>query len=674
MRSETANWLRAWGAYGFAISMVVAVSFLKWAGFPALGRDAPFLLMLTPTLLAAWFGGLGPGLVAAVLGTVGVAHFGQPATPVAAVHNVVFGVENAAAAAFTALVRSSRSRTEDLARRLQRLHATSLALGGAETVTDVAEIVAQEVAALGSMAVWIYLADPGEPLRLLAHLGRDGSNVKEGFQVLPLDGALPSALAARTRSPVFIESEAELRARFPDIGVAGSEYSLPGAMFCAPMLIQQRVIGVLGIGLVNAQHFPPAERTWAQALAQECGMAVQRTRSFESERRGRTESEEASHAKEAFLATASHELRAPLTSMLGWANVLKSRVPRAVGRRDVEGFSHGLDVIERSARAQVRLVDDLLDMARVVARRLSIDAKPIALAPLVRATVDELEVVARARGLALKSVVPDGITVTADAGRIRQVVYNVVWNALSFTPPGGHVELQMLADTQRAFIRVRDDGPGIAQSELPNVLVPFHRTHAANARDQRGLGLGLAVAKYIVEEHHGVLRVESEGRGHGTTAIVELPRTEDTPGSMSSANGAGTPAEDLRLNGIRVLLFDEDDDAREALREVFAAQGAEVRSTHSTNEALRDLDSFAPDVVVSSIAARDDNGHRFIRGVRTQQSPLAAVPAIALTASSGADAARDAQASGYQRSMPKPPDPDALVESVASLANPRLPS
>jgi K+-sensing histidine kinase KdpD/CheY-like chemotaxis protein len=658
--------------YGVAVAGVGVMITFKWIT-PRLGQDAPFLMMTGPTVLAAWYGGLGPGLVAALLGTISADYFFEaPAfslreSPVAIYHDLVFGSMDALIAVLVARVQVARRRAEAAARRIQGIYTVSVALGGTRTIQDVADVILHETAAvLDASAVAIYVtSERGETLRLLTHLGRDphllGVASDQTFQEVPLSIDAPLALAARNRTVIAIESPREMQRRFPERFRALEAHLSPKALMVAPMIVHGHVVGVLATGFLHEQTITPDDRSWAQALAQDCGMAVERTRLFERERDARIQAQEAARAKDAFLAVVSTELRAPLTTIVGWAHMLRRERSTDRGR-----LEHGLDVIERSAHAEAKLVDDILDMSRIAGRTMDFEVKSIDLAPLVRSLVDRCRVQATAKGvhLELRSAVP--ALVMADGDRIRQALKNALSHAIRFTPPGGHVTVDLTKREHGAILRIEDDGKGLSPSQLARVLEPFRSGQDSDVRRDRGLGLGLAIANYVVREHKGSFTVDSPGMGRGTTITMSLPVAEPTAGRLGvAANGRTRQAP---LAGRRVLVVDDDTDAREALSEMLAAEGADVRSAPGAEVALDEVREFSPHVIVTDTDIDRDYG--FIRRLRALPPPLATIPALALTARSAPQEGLAAIAAGYQRQLAKPPEPRTLTETVVQLGNP----
>jgi K+-sensing histidine kinase KdpD/CheY-like chemotaxis protein len=674
MRSTLLRFRSPVVAYAAAISAVGLMVTIKWIA-PKLGQDAPFLMMTGPTVLAAWYGGLGPGLTAALLGTLAADFFFQApiyslrAEPAGVVHIVAFGSMDALIAVLVSSTQVARRKAEAAARRIEGIYTVSVALGGTRTIQDVADVILHEtVAVLDASAVGIYVtSERGETLRLLTHLGRDpellGLKNTDALHEVPMSTEAPLTVAARNRTVVVIENKREMQRRFPERFEAlhGQGQQSPPAVMVAPMIVHGHVVGVLAIGFSRDQRISSEDRSWAQALAQDCGMAVERTRLFDREREARIQAQDAARAKDAFLAVVSTELRAPLTTIVGWAHMLRRERSTDRGR-----LEHGLDVIERSAHAEAKLVDDILDMSRIAGRTMAFEVKAIDISPIVRSLVERCRVQAASKGvrLELRSTVP--ALVMADPDRIRQALKNIVNYAIRFTPPGGHVTVEMARHERGVTVRVEDDGKGLSPSQLARVLEPFRTGRESEMRRERGLGLGLAIANYIVREHKGTFNVESAGAGQGTTTTMELPVAEPTAGVLSLSDGGAQ--RHAPLTGRRVLVVDDDTDAREALSEMLAAEGADVRSAPGAEVALEEIREFSPHVIVTDTDI--DRNYDFIRRLRALPPPLASIPALALTARTAPQEGLAAIAAGYQRQLPKPPEPRALTETVVQLGNP----
>ena len=376
------------------------------------------------------------------------------------------------------------------------------------------------------------------------------------------------------------------------------------------------------------------------------------------EQTARREAEDASRAKDEFLATVSHELRTPLTAVLGWAFILQD------DDVDRERLRHGLGVIERSARAQSRLIDDLLDVSRIVSNRLRMVREALPLAVVIEAALDSVRPQALAKHVEIQTDLADSALVLGDARRLEQVVCNLVWNAIKFTDPPGCIRVELKRADRNVLLSISDTGVGISSSFLPYVFDWF-RQEDARSRSQSGLGLGLGIGRHIVQLHGGSVRAESQGAGHGTTMTVTLPVHE--PATLALAIPAAAqprPSFAHALDAARILVVEDDDDARELVRATLESAGAQVDAVANARDARREILAEAPDVVVSDIRMPLEDGYSLMRSLRTAGITT---PAIALTAYARHEDANEARAAGYQIHLPKPVDAGLLVDAVARL-------
>lgn len=384
----------------------------------------------------------------------------------------------------------------------------------------------------------------------------------------------------------------------------------------------------------------------------------------------RDRAEEAGRLKDEFLATVGHELRTPLSAILGWGRMLQS------GALTPAKVTNAIDAIVRNAVAQQQIVDDLLDVSRIVSGQLRIDVDLIDIGQVVTAAVDSIRSSAEIKGVAIDlSSSPEAGVVKGDIGRLQQVMWNLLSNALKFTPRGGHVHLRLRRLDSTVEIEVADNGRGITPEFLPHVFERFVQQDGSNSRRVGGLGLGLAIVKHLVELHGGTVEAHSEGIGHGATFIVRLPlapvRSSSLVRSAENAPEGKTeamtyPAE---LRGLSILVVDDEPDARHLVQSVLESGGAKVRLAASATEALDMIRTVPPDVIVSDLGMPEVDGYEFIRRLRElPREQGGRTPAVALTAYARSDDRRKALLSGFQNHASKPMDPQELVFVVANLA------
>lgn len=375
----------------------------------------------------------------------------------------------------------------------------------------------------------------------------------------------------------------------------------------------------------------------------------------------RSEAEAATRLKDEFLAVVSHELRTPLSAVLGWARLLGS------GKLDPERTTNAIHTIERNAKALARIIDDLLDISRIVGGNLRLDPQPVDLVAVIQGALDEIWLTAEAKGVRL-TFAADGIPgpVTGDALRLQQVVTNLLSNGVKFTPPGGQVEVRLTSTGSQAEIQVADTGQGISPEFLPRLFDRFTQADTSTTRRHGGVGLGLAIVKALVERHGGTVHADSAGPGRGATFTIRLPvrtsreaRAAERPTAASGAS--------LRLDGISVLLVEDDGDGREVLTLVLELAGAHVRAVGSVGDALEALESLPPDVLVTAVGMPDEDGYALIQRVRARGG---STPAVALTGYVRSEDRARLLAAGFQIHLRKPVEPSEILEAVASLARP----
>ncbi|WP_426086566.1 hybrid sensor histidine kinase/response regulator [Janthinobacterium sp. PSPC1-1] len=452
----------------------------------------------------------------------------------------------------------------------------------------------------------------------------------------------------------------------------------PPLRSCLSLPISSRsglLLGRLLLGHPQAGMFSARSERIVSAIAAQAAVALDNTRLYaaatraaderkvllDSEREARAEAERTNRLKDDFLATLSHELRTPLSAILGWAQVLRR------GTRDQADLHRGLQSIERNARAQAQLIEDLLDMNRITSDKVLLDLQPLAPASVIASAIETLRPAADAKHIAIhSSIASDAGTIMGDPGRIQQVIWNLLSNALKFTPQGGRVDIGVRREASRLAITVADNGVGIKKDFLPHVFDRFRQADASTTRRHGGLGLGLAIVKHLVEQHGGTVTVSSAGDMQGASFTVRLPL--DTPAATARQEG-GAPSASPDLRGVRVLLVDDEADARELTERILRDHHAEVHVAGSVAQALQLLEQVRPHVLVSDIGMPDADGFDLLAHIRAHAPPGAArLPALALTAFAQSQDRQRALANGFHAWVSKPLDPAELVAAVAQLA------
>jgi PAS domain S-box-containing protein len=382
-----------------------------------------------------------------------------------------------------------------------------------------------------------------------------------------------------------------------------------------------------------------------------------------SERAARSEAERAARLKDDFVSTLSHELRTPLNAILGWVGVLK------LDQRP-ETLAKAIDVIDRNSRRQSQMIDDLLDVGRIVSGKLRLDVQQVNLASVVEEAVTSARPAADAKGVRLVQVLGSAGTIQGDPGRLQQVIWNLLSNAIKFTPRGGLVQVTLRKVDSHADVEVRDTGVGIRPDLLPHVFQRFRQGDPSFTKRQGGLGLGLAIVKNLVEMHGGSVEAASDGEGAGSVFTVRLPLASTH--AKAEARGETldlVPAQFAELlAGVQVLVLDDEADAREIVQRLLEDSGATVVTTGTAEDALSQLSQgLVPDVIVSDIGMPDQDGYEFMQRVRRLGGPVSSVPAAALTALARLEDRKRALMAGYQSHLAKPVDPTELVAMVASM-------
>jgi PAS domain S-box-containing protein len=396
----------------------------------------------------------------------------------------------------------------------------------------------------------------------------------------------------------------------------------------------------------------------------------ERSKLLASERAAREKAEAASRSKDEFVAMISHEIRSPLNSILGWAQMLRS------GKYDKAGTERAVEIIERNARAQSQLIEDLLDISRVITGKLTLNVRSVELAKIIEAALDSIRPAADAKDIQLQARLElRGSLVSGDPSRLQQIVWNLLSNAVKFTPKNGRVEVSLERIHSHLQITVSDSGVGINPEFLPFVFDRFSQANTTSERKYGGLGLGLAIVRHLVELHGGTVRADSPGEGRGAKFTVTLPikavreETSKLERSASSAEYAESLTDAITLDGLRVMIVDDEAETRDLLTEMLTLRGAEVKACASAAEALEVIGQWRPFVLVSDIGMPDEDGYALIGKLRALGPERGGdIPAVALTAYARSEDRMRALASGFQMHVPKPIEAGELIVVIASLA------
>jgi signal transduction histidine kinase/ActR/RegA family two-component response regulator len=446
--------------------------------------------------------------------------------------------------------------------------------------------------------------------------------------------------------PTFVKSLAMVPVRNDaPIAAIGAYWARPHEATASELATLQALANAASLALANVSLYEELERT------------------IDSEREARRAAEAANRTKDQFLSILSHELRSPLNVIRGWVWQLKQpgATPEIVQR--------AAEVIERNTALQTRMVEDLLDAQRAMNGKLQLNPRLIDMQEICRNVVELAAPAAQAKGIRVQIGRGLPCVVWGDPDRLQQIVWNVVTNAIKFTPDGGQVHVAVGRGERRIVVEVRDSGIGIEPELLPHVFDPFRQGDSSTTRSHGGLGLGLAITRQLVELHGGTVRAESPGRDHGTTITIELPIPAllEEPASWPALR-AGSDHDAPSLQGLSVLVVDDEQDAGEAVRRLLEMHGASVSVERSARDALARLERESPDVLISDIAMPGMDGFDLIQQLRASPSQASNVPAAALTAFSGPEVEEKARRAGFQTFVPKPVAPEDLASTVAKLA------
>lgn len=612
-----------------------------------MGDRSPFGLFTLAILCSAWMGGLGPGLFATGLSVFGGIVFFITPHPITSQHTVlmvIFSLNGILISIVCESLRRSRQHAEEGRDKLER---SQRDLRESESrfrqLADSAPVMIWMSDATGQCS-WLnrpWIEFTGQPLEKQTGDGWE--------QFIHPDDLARCRETFQRHFETRTAFEMDYRLRRHD-GIHRWIITRGMPLFSG----DSSFLGYMG-GCIDIHERKEAEKD-SEAL-------------LKIEQRARLEAERTALLKDEFLATVSHEMRTPLTAMLGWVQLLRS------GTLSGDTVPQALETIERNARAQAKLIDDLLDMSRILSGRLRLDVQQVQPEEIVEAAVSAAEPAATAKKIRLVSDL-DPLTgpIVGDPTRLQQIIWNLLNNAIKFTPSSGSVTVKLKRMDFALEISVTDTGEGITPEFLPHVFDRFRQQDASTVRRHQGLGLGLAIVKQLVELHGGSVEARSEGIGQGSTFVVHLPinAAPVRPSTGPSTTASEPPRDDIPLPsllGTKVLVVDDDADARELLRSILAQSGASVRTAGSAEEALQQFGARQPDVLVSDIGMPGRDGYDLIREIRSRDDCSGGhVPALALTAFARSDDRRRAIGAGFHMHLAKPVEPAELVTVVSSLA------
>jgi PAS domain S-box-containing protein len=629
--------------YAVAIVCVALAILVKWMLGSQLGDRAPYITYFLGVIVAAYFGGLGPGLLATFLSVIVIVYLWSQPIHALAVSNSQdwagisrFLLVGVTISVFSGALHSARRKAEDNARSV--IEQQSRYRNIVETASE---------------GIWII---DGQARTTFVN-----ARLAEMFGYSP-----DEMLGSEPYDFIFEEEQQAARERFRN-RMSGDNRPLDfryrrknGSELLAAVSTsilsgsKGEFVGLLALVTDNT------ERKRAEA---------ERAELLEREQRSRELAETANRMKDEFLTTLSHELRTPLNAIIGWTDMLSR------GQLDLSIVAHATEVIHRNARAQARLVEDMLDVSRIISGKFQLDVRPVELAPIVDATIDVVQPMAEAKHIKIEKELdlPTG-EVSGDSTRLQQIMWNLLSNAIKFTPEGGLVKIRVGQMDSQAEIAVTDTGQGISAEFLPYVFERFRQADSSYTRKHSGLGLGLAIVRHLVELHGGTVSAYSLGEGQGSSFTVRIPLAV-VDAALKSAEGASQSGESVAtesrlsmLKELQILIVDDHRDTREMLAAVLEMNGAEVKVTASAAEALEALKTWRPDAIVSDIGMPEEDGYSLIRKIRNlRPEEGGTTPAIALTGYANSEAGERASSTGFQVHMPKPAEPSSLVNTIAQL-------
>lgn len=563
---------------------------------------------------------------------------------------------------------------------LEMLHRTGISVSAErdihKVVTEITEVATHLARAQFGAFFYNVLNEHGESYLLYTLAGVD----RKHFEHFPM----PRATALF--GPTF-RGEGVIRledvTKDPRFGKADTYHGMPPghlpvvSYLAVPVISRTgQVLGGLFFGHSKPSVFTEAAERIVSGLAAQASVAMDNARLYDEVSRNQRSAEAANRMKDEFLATVSHELRTPLSAISGWVHMLRS------GSLSPSDHERALTTIERNVKAQRQLIDDILDVSRIITGKMRIDLRPIEVVASIEAAIESLQPLLDSKAIVLKRVFDTAAMVLGDASRLQQVVWNLLANAIKYTPRGGRVTVSVSRVGSSIEVCVGDNGEGMDAAFLPHVFERFRQADSSTTRAHGGMGLGLAIVRHLVELHGGNVEARSEGLGKGSQFFVRLPiapassmtdvQARAEPGAGSVGARVLHPSWAGRLRGVSILSIDDEPDARALLVAVLSHAGGEVRSAASAAEALQLISIRLPDIIVSDIGMPHQDGYAFLKDLRRRRTPEGGdLPAVALTAYARPEDRLAALEAGFQAHITKPVDPAELIATLASLVGRR---
>ena len=552
-------------------------------------------------------------------------------------------------------------------RLTERIKGLAQALGTARELTEVFRGLREFTnASVPCNGFFVSLYDPVRDVRTACYGWADGDELDVSeLPPMAVTTLGPNSRAVRTGEVVITNNYMRAQRGHPGVIVGPDNGMRPESSMAVPMAVMGRIIGTIEVQSYQPGVYRPEHVTAMGMAANLTAVAIENVRLLKLERTAREAAEESNRLKDEFLATVSHELRTPLTAILGWSRLLEG------GTLDAAVTHQAVETIGRNAKAQAQIIDDILDVSRIITGNLYLDLNPLDVKPIVENAINVVRQTADAKGIRIETQFePTPAMISGDANRLQQVVWNLLSNAVKFTNSGGRVCVKVSRVGPAAQISVSDTGQGISKEFLPFVFDRFRQADSTTTRQHGGLGLGLAIARHLVEIHGGTISADSKGEGSGATFTIRLPLIDATSGTSDFREASNyKPARPQSLSGLNVLLVDDDSDTLKLMETALTRREANVIAVSSANEAIRAITRKRPDVLVSDIAMPDEDGYGLIEKIRSlERGGPDNIPAVAITAYAKDEDRERALSSGFQIYLAKPVELTELISVVARAA------
>ena len=553
-------------------------------------------------------------------------------------------------------------------RLLERIKALAQALGTARELNAIFRALRKFTnVSVPCNGFFVSLYDPIRDVRTACYGWADGAEL-DVSELPPMQVTTtgPNSRAVRTGEVVITNDYMRATQANPGVVVGPDNGKRPDSSMAVPMAVMGRIIGTIEVQSYDKNVYHAEHATAMSMAANLTAVAIENVRLLKLERTAREAAEESNRLKDEFLATVSHELRTPLTAILGWSRLLEG------GTLDDSTMQQAVETIWRNAKAQAQIVDDILDVSRIITGNLYLDLHPLEVVPVVENAINVVRPTADAKGIKVETYFDSApAMISGDANRLQQVVWNLLSNAVKFTNSGGRVCVKISQGGGAVEVSVSDTGQGISKEFLPYVFDRFRQADSTTTRQHGGLGLGLAIARHLVEIHGGTIRAESKGEGRGSTFTIRLPLLEASVGrnDVVDQNQHQLAQSQQLLSGVNVLIVDDDSDTLTLMTTALTRRQANVIAVSSAGEAIQAITRKRPDVLVSDIAMPDEDGYGLIEKVRLLENGASDnIPAVAITAYAKDEDRERALSAGYQIYLAKPVELTELISVVARAA------